>query len=653
MVNTEKLEKQDLKEKYTKTSRDVSLSDKDALDKVCQRHDEMQRKRSENESLWDYIDATFKAKPKFKVNWQVSPNLKIEEALIEASIGMQDAQIPINVESDGKTDGIMLNLAKYALDHFIYKEKIEQEVRLHMDYSRARYWTAILYSWMELKSKFVASENNNWYFNPKWEVERIEELHVRIKDVPIRNAYFDDTARRWEDCVDCIYEEFLSVDEYKLRYLDDNGKSKPYFTNAENVWVVSPSDDPTYKWDQIISWDMVKVWHYFNKLYAKYIIVVNEKVVIYNGLASTRHWELPLIPVQFYNNPYSIYGIGIPERYATVKAVNKNFYSAAIWGAWLNAWSAIITWEWQDIDWDIYIEPWEVSIIELTKGTARDITPFNANINVQQLVDMINLMDDMWSYLTWVNIKAPYTSPAKTAFETSVMKEEQNNRLKTIHETRSLWLEDAFTLMLSNIFTFLPYQYMERPIDEQEKLWNFYWYQVPVKDRKIYRNEETWEITSIEEQKWYTDYFDLDPKIVEGARGMKVRIVTPATASTMKALEVENLTKYLQAKQMVEWFKIQAMQTWGDVEQWEKISERLDMLFNIDKRNIDINSWEQDLRNQTAEITALLNQFTFKPEDEALNEMAMWTPIQSESSSNWEEEIQQPRTPSDPLQQSI
>jgi hypothetical protein len=28
--------------------------------------------------------------------------------------------------------------------------------------------------------------------------------------------------------------------------------------------------------------DMVKIWHYFNKLYAKYIIVVNESVVIYN-----------------------------------------------------------------------------------------------------------------------------------------------------------------------------------------------------------------------------------------------------------------------------------------------------------------------------------------------------------------------------------
>jgi hypothetical protein len=32
---------------------------------------------------------------------------------------------------------------------------------------------------------------------------------------------------------------------------------------------------------------------------------------------------------------------------------------------------------------------------------------------------------------------------------------------------------------------------------------------------------------------------------------MKVRIVTPSTQSTMKALEVENITKFIQAKQMI------------------------------------------------------------------------------------------------------
>lgn len=602
MVTTTKLENNDLKEKVNLK---VSESDEEALQRVLQRQEEMKNWRQEQEKLWDYIDKTFKAKPSYKWNWQVCPNLKIEEALIEASIWMQDNQIPISVEADGKPDWIMLALSKYTLDHFIYKEAITKEIRLHMDYSRARYWTAVLFSWLELESKFIAKDSNDWYFNPKWELERIEQLHVKVKDIPIRQAYFDDTATRFEEAVDCIYEEYLSIDEYKLRYLDDNGKSKSDFTNAEYVWTADlDNEDKGYNTDA----KMVKLWHYYNKLYAKYIIVANERIVIYNGIASTRHWELPLVPVQFYNNPYGIYWIWIPERYATIKALNQNFYSAMIWWAWLNAWSILFAWEWTEIDWEIFVEPGEISVVEMTKWSARDVTPYNTNVNIEQLTNVVTLMDDMWAYLLWFNIKAPYVSPAKTAFETSVMKEEQNNRLKTIYETRIHGLEQAFTLMLSNIFTFLPYQYAERMIDEKEKLENYEWYQIPIEWYRIIRDTE-WNPLNIEEAKDYKDYFDLKPEIVEWARWMKVRIVTPSTASTMKALEVENITKFIQAKQMIMQMKWMAMQMQQPTDEFDKIEDRLNVLFNIDEQNIDIKSNEQQVREASAQLTQLVNSF--------------------------------------------
>lgn len=636
MVSTNKLENSKLEEKIHLK---ISENDEEALQRVTDRYEDMKRWRNEQEALRDYIDKTFKAKPSYKWNGQVCPNLKVEEALIEASIWMQDSQIPVSVEADGKPDGIMLSLAKYTLDHFIYKEAITKEIRLHMDYSRARYWTAILFSGLELESKFIAKESNDGYFNPKWELERIEQLHVKVKDIPIRQAYFDDTAKRYEECVDCIYEEFLSIDEYKLRYLDDNWKSKSDFTNAEYV---GTADITTEDRDIDTDAKMVKLRHYYNKLYAKYIIIANERIVIYNGIASTRHWELPLIPVQFYNNPYSIYGIGIPERYATIKALNQNFYSAMIWWAWLNAGSILFAGEWTEIDGEIFVEPWEINVIEMTKWSARDVTPYNTSVNIEQLTNVIMLMDDMWSYLTWVSIKAPYTSPAKTAFETSVMKEEQNNRLKTIYETRVHGLEQAFTLMLSNIFTFLPYQYAERMIDEKEKLENYERYQIPVDWYKIYKDEQGNPL-NIEEAKDYKDYFDLKPEIIEWARWMKVRIVTPSTQSTMKALEVENITKFIQAKQMLMQMKAQALQMQQPTDEFDKISDRLDILFNIDKENIDIKSNEQDVRDAAAQMTQLINSFNmWWQANEQANLMAM--PQIPEGWSNpWEEEV--PATP--------
>jgi len=90
---------------------------------------------------------------------------------------------------------------------------------------------------------------------------------------------------------------------------------------------------------------------------------------------------------------------------------------------------------------------------------------------------------------------------------------------------------------------------------------------------------------------------------------MKVRIVTPSTASTMKSLEVENITKYIQAKQMIQQMKAQNMQMQLPTEEFDKIDERLNVLFNIDKENIDIKSNEQEVREASAQLTQLVNSF--------------------------------------------
>nr|DAS95528.1 MAG TPA: hypothetical protein [Caudoviricetes sp.] len=136
----------------------------------------------------------------------------------------------------------MMNIAKYTMDHFIYKESIVKEIRLRVDYSRARYGTAVVFSGLELKSKFVAKENSG-YFNPDGELERVDSLHIRVKDIPIRKAYFDDSAKRYEDAIDCIYEEDISLDEYKLRYLEIDGKSRKGFKNADTVGVSRTPED--------------------------------------------------------------------------------------------------------------------------------------------------------------------------------------------------------------------------------------------------------------------------------------------------------------------------------------------------------------------------------------------------------------------------
>ena len=82
MVNTKKIQESQLDAR----TRKVSASDEKALELVKERQMAMKNARTEYEKVWDWVDRIFKAKPTMKWNGQISPNLKIEEALIEASI---------------------------------------------------------------------------------------------------------------------------------------------------------------------------------------------------------------------------------------------------------------------------------------------------------------------------------------------------------------------------------------------------------------------------------------------------------------------------------------------------------------------------------------------------------------------------------------
>jgi hypothetical protein len=81
----------------------------------------------------------------------------------------------------------------------------------------------------------------------------------------------------------------------------------------------------------------VQLRHYWNIYNGKYIIIANEAIVIYNGEMEEVHGRLPLIPVQHYADPESIYGIGIPERFAFCKPYINSMLNFALDGAKLNA----------------------------------------------------------------------------------------------------------------------------------------------------------------------------------------------------------------------------------------------------------------------------------------------------------------------------
>lgn len=48
------------------------------------------------------------------------------------------------------------------------------------------------------------------------EVRKIR--HIGLKNRDIRKAWFDETADQYEDAMDCVLMESISIEEFKTRY---------------------------------------------------------------------------------------------------------------------------------------------------------------------------------------------------------------------------------------------------------------------------------------------------------------------------------------------------------------------------------------------------------------------------------------------------
>lgn len=221
---------------------------------------------------------------------------------------------------------------------------------------------------------------------------------------------------------------------------------------------------------------------------------------------TTKHGMLPVVPVQHYRNTESIYGIGIPERFSTIKPYMNNLLKAAVDGAWLNSGNVIFMGNDLTIDGEVYVEPGEVTISHVT-GDATKIQPYQTNINIGQITQILQVMEDFGIQATGLNAKSSYTSPASTAFEAGIIKEEQNQRLKIVAKNRNFGLSRAFEMLLSNILQFAPVLYADK-IFNGDQIKDFKRYEIQVQNRKLVRNEKE-EVVGIEDAIGESDVFNL------------------------------------------------------------------------------------------------------------------------------------------------
>lgn len=592
-------------------SQRMSKKDVKALWYVLDRLQKMDSKRSKYEEKRDKIDKNFYYTPTMSgENKNFWTSIPYEQLLIDTYLWTLPEWLPIKVESKaGRVDAKQLMMARNTLEHFMKLEQTVDQIDI-FDKKKARYGT-----WWLLSSMWYDSRIKN----SKISTER----HIGIQwDIDIRKVWIDDRAKSYRKAMDQILQEDISYEEYQLRY-----KGQKWYKYVDSVWIYGSKTKNEVKQEQVDDWRNVMLYHYWNIYNGKYIIVANESIVIYNGDMEEVHGRLPIIPVQHYSDPESIYGIGIPERFAFCKPYINEMLNYWLDGAKLNAWYNIFTSGWTEIDWELYSEPWQGTIVNYT-GDFRGIQPFQPNVNVAQLVNILQVMENFGAQALWFDARTSYQAQSDKVGIVAVLKEEQNQRARPQARNRNLGIWHACTIMLINIAKFAPYKYAELIFDEDTgEVTDYERHTIELKNHKINMNDKG-EIVDITEDMWESDeyklidssiykddeaqrmkrfwnFFDLNDKLLYKGAWLKVEIDTPSNSSSMKSIERVEL------QETIAWLSSQFQITQDPelLEVIKKLNQRLFNLYWIDQDNMTIESKGDERKKFIAEATNLIWNF--------------------------------------------
>lgn len=613
----------------------MTKQDQKDLAYVLDRRQKMDQKRARHESVWDKIDKNFYYTPALDgSNKDFGTSIPYEQLLIEAYMWSLPEWLPIKVvNKKGKVDGKQLLLASHTLQHFMERENSVVEIDT-FDKKKARYGTWWLFSWMyfdsRLRDKELSTEWHIWVF---W-------------DIDIRKVWIDDRAKSYFKAMDEILQEDISIEEFKLRYTDQKG-----YKYVNSVGVHNSKGNREVTQEVTDDGRNVQLWHYWNIYDGTYRIVANESILIYNGKMEEEHGWLPLIPVQHYPDSESIYGIGIPQRFAFCKPYINQLLNYALDGAKLNAWYNVFTSSGTEIDGELYSEPWQGTIVTYT-WDYRGIQPFQPNVNVWQLAQILSIMEDFGTQAIWFDPRTSYKAQSDKVGIAALLKEEQSQRARPVARSRNFWLWHAFTIMLLNIASFAPYKYAELVFDNDGQVEDYDWYTIEIKNKKIEMNDKG-EVIDVKDTPWEDDeyalvdsklywgdskerlrrfgnFFDMSDDQIYKWAGLKVQIDTPSSVSSMKSIDKADLKETIAALAM----QFQNTQDQELLPILKKMNSRLYELYDIDPDNIDIASKADERRAFIAQAETAIGNFN----------SPLSQPIQDvQQSANWWAGVQAPQ----------
>jgi len=552
-----------------------SKEDEEIVWYIALRKREMATKRTQMDKSWKQFQKQYEALFVPYSDWRSSSNVPLERSIVELFVA-EAIKRPTSFNFNSWIDfDFQAQVLERVWDDDWSVNNRESEITDN-EYLTGIFGTSIIYTGYERKYRII--EDFDWENEETWKIDFQRKLqtkaNIQLKNIDIRYFWVDERAKKIEDAVDCIYETYITYEEFLDLYLDKN-----YDQEQLKAIVPSKTREDDYKpfvineerWD----WEAkyVKITRYWNTKIDRYIEIANDSIKIKEHPILNATHDLPFTVRQYWKNLFSIYWYGLCEALVTFKSdINKlremlmeaikksNQETIAI--------GSNLAFDWNqfafnnqfmkfkgNLQWNFHQLQW---------------TPPN-----QAIFTYLQELFRQLAIFVWIDIMNILWEAQQTAYQTAVQKESSLQRVNVVLKNRDAAFERLANLHKDNLQMFYPLKMVRElvNIDEENE---------PTEE--IESTYPTIETTKVKWKRftknWVKEAFEVSPETIR----WKIKIDVSTDLNTPTINEVEK------AQRMAFFTEIQqlsiAYQTDPDL---EKIIPKKEALMNLAKlNNIDI-----------------------------------------------------------------
>ena len=481
----------------------------------------------------------------FEENGKFYPNTKLEQAIIEMRLGWRSGDIIVDVEPDtlepNKEEAV---IAKHILYKFIHEEEFHKTLR-QWRHDKSVFWTGIFWCGIshdisckvENKKDKVKAQIGNGFYNKKGKTRVYQEnWFFTPGNLSPFAAFLDDNAvvqPDYKKANDVIICEYWTREEIRNRW-----ENVPWVDKAALDTLINTAEiDPEY-W-VITQAGQVTLYHYFNRLTKDWIIMGQEKCIIFESLYEYECDWLPVVFCQHHPRNDAIYGMGEPEMIDALKAAKNASRQAIVDWTMLSSGKLILqgnSWAMNDsISNQTKIYSGEINFKDVTNSIT-EYKEIDTRVDLNPTINLLWLIDEEVRAATGIDVKAAFEVPEQNLGQTEIKEENKAIRLKAIDELEDFAISEALTICLNNLIKFAPILKRSRKeISFNGKITEItspYTLQLPdVKIEWVYVEEDLGNYGELE----FTD------DLIKG--NVKVRVVTTSTNNAKLTVLEKNKVK--------------------------------------------------------------------------------------------------------------